>query len=113
MPSSTLGTSASIPRCRNYCMNSEARVERPGAWEGGQSAARAGRPLLPALLRPLEIGDLLDEAFDLYRRNFRLFFGIMVILDLPITLLQIQLTDPQSAPVTVWLGLGETLIANW
>jgi len=30
-------------------------------------------------LRPLSLGELLDRAFLLYRRNFRLFAGIMVI----------------------------------
>jgi len=30
-------------------------------------------------LRPLSLGELLDRAFALYRRNFWLFFGIMVI----------------------------------
>jgi hypothetical protein len=30
-------------------------------------------------LRPLSLGELLDRAFLLYRRNFWLFAGIMVI----------------------------------
>src|SRR5256885_14993142 len=34
-------------------------------------------------LRPLEIGDLLDETFRLYRRHFVLFAGISVILAVP------------------------------
>jgi hypothetical protein len=53
-----------------------------------------GQPL--PLLRPLEIGELLDEAFELYRRNFRLFFGIAILLDLPATLLQIAYASPTS-----------------
>lgn len=34
-------------------------------------------------LRPLEIGDLLDETFRMYRRHFVLFAGISVILAIP------------------------------
>jgi hypothetical protein len=34
-------------------------------------------------LRPLEIGDLLDETFRMYRRHFFLFAGLSVILSIP------------------------------
>lgn len=34
-------------------------------------------------LRPLEIGDLLDETFRMYRRHFLLFAGISVLLSIP------------------------------
>lgn len=34
-------------------------------------------------LRPLEIGDLLDETFRMYRRHFLLFAGISVLLSVP------------------------------
>jgi hypothetical protein len=34
-------------------------------------------------LRPLEIGDLLDETFRMYRRHFLLFAGLSVILSIP------------------------------
>lgn len=44
----------------------------------------------------MEVGELLDEAFDLYRRNFRLLLGVMVLLDLPITLLQIRFSNPAT-----------------
>jgi hypothetical protein len=38
----------------------------------------------PALrLRPLEVGDLLDETFRMYRRHFVLFAGISVLLSIP------------------------------
>ena len=37
----------------------------------------------PLRLRPLEIGDLLDETFRLYRRHFLLFAGISAILAIP------------------------------
>jgi hypothetical protein len=38
---------------------------------------------VPLRLRPLEIGDLLDETFRLYRRHFLLFAGISLILAIP------------------------------
>src|SRR2546421_421883 len=34
-------------------------------------------------LRPLEVGDLLDETFRMYRRHFILFAGISVLLSIP------------------------------
>lgn len=37
----------------------------------------------PLRLRPLEIGDLLDETFRMYRRHFLLFAGISVLLAVP------------------------------
>ena len=38
---------------------------------------------VPLRLRPMEIGDLLDETFRIYRRNFVLFAGISIIVSLP------------------------------
>ncbi|HKC19456.1 MAG TPA: hypothetical protein VKE27_07455 [Candidatus Dormibacteraeota bacterium] len=38
---------------------------------------------IPLRLRPLEVGDLLDETFRMYRRHFVLFAGISVILSIP------------------------------
>lgn len=38
---------------------------------------------VPLRLRPLEIGDLLDETFRMYRRHFLLFAGIAVLLAIP------------------------------
>jgi hypothetical protein len=37
----------------------------------------------PLRLRPLEIGDLLDETFRMYRRHFFLFAGLSIILSIP------------------------------
>jgi hypothetical protein len=37
----------------------------------------------PLRLRPLEIGDLLDETFRMYRRHFVLFAGLSVIFAIP------------------------------
>src|SRR5216683_7940412 len=38
---------------------------------------------IPLRLRPLEIGDLLDETFRMYRRHFLLFAGLSVIFAIP------------------------------
>jgi len=38
-------------------------------------------------LRPLEIGDVLDETFRMYRRHFALFAGISVIFSIPLAAL--------------------------
>src|SRR5712692_1923147 len=46
-------------------------------------------PAQPGIrLRPLEIGDLFDEIFRVYRRNFTLFAGISVALVIPALLVQ-------------------------
>jgi hypothetical protein len=42
----------------------------------------------PLRLRPLEVGDLLDETFRIYRRHFLLFAGISVIIAIPAAGLQ-------------------------
>jgi hypothetical protein len=42
----------------------------------------------PLRLRPLEIGDLLDETFRMYRRHFWLFAGLSVVLAIPAAGLQ-------------------------
>jgi hypothetical protein len=47
------------------------------------------------LLRPMEIGELLDEAFDLYRQNFGLFFGVAVLLSAPFSM--VTLAFPQES----------------
>jgi hypothetical protein len=42
---------------------------------------------VPLRLRPLEIGDVLDETFRMYRRHFPLFAGISVIFSIPLAAL--------------------------
>ncbi len=46
----------------------------------GLTGNRLVRPPLPRL-RLMEVGEVLDEAFDLYKKNFRLFFGLAVLLN--------------------------------
>ena len=48
--------------------------------------ARVSAPV-PLRLRPLEIGDVLDETFRMYRRHFVLFAGISVIFSIPLAAL--------------------------
>jgi hypothetical protein len=45
---------------------------------------------LPSL-RPLGVGELLDQAIRLYRRNFLNFIGIIAVVQIPIGLLQLVL----------------------
>ncbi len=40
-----------------------------------------------AELLPLSIGDVFDEAFDLYKRNFALFAGIVAVMSIPMQML--------------------------
>src|SRR5437773_7625878 len=55
------------------------------AAEAGASSRKLGSVSapVPLRLRPLEIGDVLDETFRMYRRHFLLFAGISVILAIP------------------------------
>lgn len=61
------------------------------------------------LLRPLGLGELLDQAIRLYRRNFLTFIGIIAIVQIPLTLVQLpvslltfsgfsQFQDPTAPP---------------
>jgi|SRR5688572_1582041 len=46
---------------------------------------------MPARLRPFSVGELLDGAFSLYRRNFISFFAIALIPQVPLILLWLAL----------------------
>jgi hypothetical protein len=74
----------------------------------------------PLRLRPLEIGDLLDETFRMYRRHFLVFAGLSVLVSLPTAGLSgffsyalfnglLQSTAPGEAPNLSFLG--PTLVA--
>ena len=79
--------------------------------------------MLPAL-RPLRLGELLDQAIRLYRRNFITFIGIIAMVYVPLMILQIAsatlLTssmDPlRTAPEEIftnyayWGGMAATLV---
>ena len=81
---------------------------------------------VPLRLRPLEIGDLLDETFRMYRRHFFLFAGLSVILSIPAAALSgfsyfalfnglLQQTTPGefSSSSQPNLGLLETLLVTY
>lgn len=83
-------------------------------------------------LRPLGLGELLDQAIRLYRRNFFKFIGIIAIVQIPMTLLSLALTiitfddfygvalDPATITPTTdpfaiftpgyFLGLGSSIV---
>ena len=76
----------------------------------------------PLRLRPLEIGDLLDETFRMYRRHFFLFAGLSVLLSIPSAGLSgffsyallnglLQQTNPGETPNLNINFLGPTLVA--
>ncbi len=77
---------------------------------------------VPLRLRPLEIGDLLDETFRMYRRHFILFAGISVILAIPsAALLGVifgwfsTVIDQTTGAADLWLFLaaaGATALVN-
>ncbi len=77
---------------------------------------------VPLRLRPLEIGDLLDETFRMYRRHFLLFAGISVILAIPsAALLGVifgwfsTVIDQTTGAADLWLFLaaaGATALVN-
>jgi hypothetical protein len=82
---------------------------------------------VPLRLRPLEIGDLLDETFRMYRRHFLLFAGISVILSIPSAALfglalaslssVMQQTNGQTADLSfltpLIAGFGAGLVVNF
>ncbi len=45
-----------------------------------------------ASLRPMRLGEILDQAIRLYRRNFAAFIGIIALVYVPITLIQLGLS---------------------
>ncbi len=72
-------------------------------------------------LRPLRIGELLDRAIRLYRANFLTFIGIIAVMYVPLTILQIiasalvgssMFTAPERifSSASYWVGMGSTFI---
>jgi hypothetical protein len=65
------------------------------------------------ILRPLEFGDIIDETFDLYKKNFFLFAGISAVIILPIMLLQgllYQAPNPSNPAAAVGAGITAILV---
>jgi hypothetical protein len=55
-----------------------------------------------ARLRPMGIGDILDETFRLYRENFTLFVATCAVLEVPVQIINflIRLSAPVAVPPT-------------
>src|ERR687883_690413 len=53
-------------------------------------------------LRPMGIGDILDETFRLYRENFTLFVATCAVLEVPVQIVNflIRLSAPVGPPLT-------------
>ena len=65
-------------------------------------------------LAPLTVGDLIDETFRLYRRNFALFAGIVAVIAVPQTLLNMVITAAIPNPVvTTGPSGGATVDAGY
>ena len=75
-------------------------------------------------LRPLRMGELLDQAIRLYRKNFFNFIGIISLVYVPITLLPVfssllmygSLQSAQTSPTfslgsNYWAGIGLSLLS--
>lgn len=43
-------------------------------------------------LRPMNLGDILDAVFQLYRNNFLIFIGIVALIQVPLIIIQVLLT---------------------
>ncbi len=75
-------------------------------------------------LQPLSIGELLDRAIRLYRRNFLTLVGIVALVQIPLTLVQLVAslatfsdqaalaTDPLAAFEGNWLGILVSFITG-
>ena len=49
----------------------------------------SGPAATPIVLRPMGLGEILDVAFTLYRKNFLLLIGIGAVINVPVVLVQI------------------------
>jgi len=72
---------------------------------------------MPHTLRPLSLGKLLDETFDIYRRNFLLFIGISAIPNLALLALQFGFSgfmsvDRKEVGIATVVGGLFTLVAS-
>lgn len=63
---------------------------------------------VPLRLRPLEIGDLLDETIRMYRRHFFLFAGVSVIVSIPAAALWAYVSYTVFNPILEQAGNGQT-----
>ena len=61
----------------------------------------------PLRMRPLEIGDLLDETFRMYRRHFFLFAGISAIVSIPVAALWAYIYFAVFGSIAAQAGTGQ------
>ncbi len=65
-------------------------------------------------LRPLRLGELLDQAIRLYRRNFLTFIGIVAMVYVPLMILQIASTTLMASSLnTLSSSSPEELFTNY
>ncbi|MEI6513335.1 MAG: hypothetical protein WCO51_08690 [bacterium] len=72
------------------CYNRLVEPNRPFVYQPNQGR-RERRSLR---LRPLNVGEIIDEALDLYRKNFKLLLGVIVIPTIPFLLLAALVAPP-------------------
>jgi hypothetical protein len=65
-------------------------------------------------LQPLSIGELLDQAIRLYRRNFLTFVGIVALVQVPLTLVQLLISlTTYSDPTALATDPFAVFSENW
>jgi len=69
-------------------------------------------PALPAL-RPLRLGELLDQAIRLYRRNFLTFIGIIAVVYVPLTILQTAASTAMTSSLFEGVSTPEAIFSNY
>ncbi len=68
----------------------------------------SGMADIRARLRPMGIGDILDETFRLYRENFLLFLATAAVLEVPAQIINTLLSLARPAVTTIVPGQGIT-----
>ncbi len=64
-------------------------------------------------LRPLRLGELLDRAIQLYRRNFLTFIGIIALVHVPLTVLQTAAAALMSGSLFSRISEPDGLFASY
>ena len=62
------------------------------------------------ILRPLNVTGILDETFDLYKKNFVLFVGIAALRQLPVSILTYSCSKSVQSFMGIFMGLFVTNI---
>lgn len=67
---------------------------------------------IPATLRPLRLGELLDRAIRLYRGNFLTFIGIIAVVYVPLMVLQSSASALMSSSILRGVSTPDELFSN-